>query len=225
MQAGVYASVLHYLKAVDKVGGAVDGKAVVAAMKAMPTDDPLFGKGTIRADGRKLHPMYLLEVKKPDESTIEMGSAEGRRNHSRRPGVSSRERRQLPAGQEVTSLANGRWPFAELVRRGLVFMLPRQLVCASLFSTNGRSKSTEIARPCRGETDVRTIGSSRRDASVRARERCGWRVPFRPDCRLRPRLSRRRDCREPAAAARSRSRVPACSGRRAGGVRVRARPR
>ena len=68
MQAGVYASVLHYLKAVDKVGGATDGKAVVAAMKAIPTDDPLFGKGYIRADGRKIHPMYLLEVKKPDES-------------------------------------------------------------------------------------------------------------------------------------------------------------
>jgi branched-chain amino acid transport system substrate-binding protein len=41
----------------------------VSAMKAMPTDDPLFGKGTIRADGRKIHPLYLLEVKKPDEST------------------------------------------------------------------------------------------------------------------------------------------------------------
>jgi branched-chain amino acid transport system substrate-binding protein len=68
MQAGVYASVLHYLKAVDKVGSASDGRAVVAAMKAMPTDDPLFGKGHIRSDGRKIHPMYLLEVKKPDES-------------------------------------------------------------------------------------------------------------------------------------------------------------
>ena len=68
MQAGVYASVLHYLKAVDKVGGADDGKAVVAAMKAMPTDDPLFGKGTIRADGRKIHPMYLFQVKTPQES-------------------------------------------------------------------------------------------------------------------------------------------------------------
>src|SRR3954454_15915150 len=68
MQAGVYASVIHSLKAVDKVGGAADGKAVVAAMKALPTDDPLFGKGFIRADGRKIHPLYLLEVKKPDES-------------------------------------------------------------------------------------------------------------------------------------------------------------
>jgi branched-chain amino acid transport system substrate-binding protein len=68
MHAGVYASVTHYLKAVDKVGGAGDGRAVVAAMKALPTDDPLFGKGSIRADGRKLHPMYLLEVKSPAES-------------------------------------------------------------------------------------------------------------------------------------------------------------
>jgi branched-chain amino acid transport system substrate-binding protein len=68
MQAGVYASVLHYLKAVDKVGGAGDGKAVVAAMKAIPTEDRLFGKGFIRADGRKIHPLYLLEVKLPEES-------------------------------------------------------------------------------------------------------------------------------------------------------------
>jgi branched-chain amino acid transport system substrate-binding protein len=68
MQAGVYASVIHYLKAVDKVGSASDGRAIVAAMKAMPTDDPLFGKGSIRADGRKLHPMYLFQVKEPAES-------------------------------------------------------------------------------------------------------------------------------------------------------------
>jgi branched-chain amino acid transport system substrate-binding protein len=68
MQAGVYASVIHYLKAVDKVGGAGDGKAVVAAMKAIPTDDALFGKGYIRTDGRKIHPLLLLEVKKPEES-------------------------------------------------------------------------------------------------------------------------------------------------------------
>jgi branched-chain amino acid transport system substrate-binding protein len=68
MQAGVYASVLHYLKAVDKIGSATDGKAVVAAMKMLPTDDLLFGKGYIRSDGRKIHPMYLLEVKQPAES-------------------------------------------------------------------------------------------------------------------------------------------------------------
>jgi branched-chain amino acid transport system substrate-binding protein len=67
-QAGVYAGTLHYLKAVTALKSASDGKAVVAEMKKQPTDDPLFGKGTIRADGRKLHPAYLFEVKKPSES-------------------------------------------------------------------------------------------------------------------------------------------------------------
>jgi branched-chain amino acid transport system substrate-binding protein len=67
-QAGVYAGTLHYLKAVVALKSAADGKAVVAKMKEMPTDDPLFGKGTIRADGRKLHPAYLFEVKAPSES-------------------------------------------------------------------------------------------------------------------------------------------------------------
>jgi len=66
-QAGVYASVLHYLKAVETLKSD-DGPKVIAKMKEMPTDDPLFGKGTIRADGRKIHPMYLFEVKKPSES-------------------------------------------------------------------------------------------------------------------------------------------------------------
>ena len=68
MQAGVYAATLHYLKAVDALGASSDGKAVVQEMKKLPTDDPLFGKGSIRSDGRKLHNMYLFEVKKPEES-------------------------------------------------------------------------------------------------------------------------------------------------------------
>ena len=68
VQAGVYAAVLHYLKAVEALKSDADGKAVVAKMKEMPTDDPLFGKGTIRPDGRKIHDMYLFEVKKPSES-------------------------------------------------------------------------------------------------------------------------------------------------------------
>jgi branched-chain amino acid transport system substrate-binding protein len=66
--AGVYSEVLHYLKAVAATKSAADGKAVVAQMKALPTDDPLFGKGYIRADGRKIHPAYLFQVKKPEES-------------------------------------------------------------------------------------------------------------------------------------------------------------
>jgi len=69
VQAGVYAGLLHYFKALDALGGNPhDGAKVVAKMKELPTDDPLFGKGTIRADGRKLHPAYLFEVKKPEES-------------------------------------------------------------------------------------------------------------------------------------------------------------
>jgi branched-chain amino acid transport system substrate-binding protein len=68
MQAGVYSATVHYLKAVAALKNAKDGKAVVAKMKEIPTDDPLFGKGTIRADGRKIHPVTLFEVKKPAES-------------------------------------------------------------------------------------------------------------------------------------------------------------
>src|SRR5215204_4030113 len=69
VQAGVYSSLIHYFKALEALGGNPhDGRAVVAKMKEMPTDDPLFGKGSIRADGRKIHPAYLFEVKKPAES-------------------------------------------------------------------------------------------------------------------------------------------------------------
>src|SRR5712692_10443554 len=67
VQAGVYSAVLHYLKAIE-AAKTDDGPKVIAKMKEMPTDDPLFGKGRIRADGRKIHPMYLFEVKKPSES-------------------------------------------------------------------------------------------------------------------------------------------------------------
>ena len=68
IHAGVYAGILHYLKAVEALKADGDGKVVVAKMKEMPTDDILFGKGTIRVDGRKTHPAYLFEVKKPEES-------------------------------------------------------------------------------------------------------------------------------------------------------------
>jgi branched-chain amino acid transport system substrate-binding protein len=67
VHAGVYAGTLHYLKAVEALKDK-DSAKVMAKMKEMPTDDPLFGKGQIRADGRKIHPMYLFEVKKPSES-------------------------------------------------------------------------------------------------------------------------------------------------------------
>jgi branched-chain amino acid transport system substrate-binding protein len=69
VHAGVYAGLLHYFKALEALGGNPhDGAKVVAEMKKLPTDDPLFGKGSIRIDGRGIHPAYLFEVKKPSES-------------------------------------------------------------------------------------------------------------------------------------------------------------
>jgi len=68
VQAGVYSAVTHYLKAVHDLKSDADGAAVVAKMKSMPTNDKLFGNGSIREDGRKIHDMYLFEVKKPEES-------------------------------------------------------------------------------------------------------------------------------------------------------------
>ena len=102
VQAGVYAAVTHYLKAVEALKSDADGKAVVAKMKEMPTDDKLFGKGTIRPDGRKIHDVYLFEVK-----------SAGRVEAPRRllspacddPGggsLPSAQGRQLPAGQRLT---------------------------------------------------------------------------------------------------------------------------
>jgi branched-chain amino acid transport system substrate-binding protein len=70
LQAGDYSAVTHYLKAATALGGAnaKEGRAVVQEMKALPTDDPLFGPGSVRADGRKLNPMFLFQVKTPAES-------------------------------------------------------------------------------------------------------------------------------------------------------------
>jgi branched-chain amino acid transport system substrate-binding protein len=94
--AGVYAGVMHYLKAVSALKSAADGKAVVAEMKKLPTDDPLFGKGTIRADGRKLHPAYLFEVKKPEESKY--------------PGDFYKLRATIPADEAFRPLKEGNCP-------------------------------------------------------------------------------------------------------------------
>ena len=95
-QAGVYAGTLHYLKAVLALKSAADGKAVVAKMKEMPTNDPLFGKGTIRADGRKLHPAYLFEVKKPSDSKY--------------PGDFYKLRATIPAAEAFRPLNEGNCP-------------------------------------------------------------------------------------------------------------------
>jgi len=92
VHAGVYASLLHYLKAVEALKSD-DGTKVVAKMKEMPTDDQLFGKGTIRVDGRKIHPAYLMEVKKPSESKY--------------PWDYYKVRATIPADQAFRPLADG----------------------------------------------------------------------------------------------------------------------
>ena len=71
VQAGCYSATLHYLKTAEAMGVAqakADGAATIAKMKSIPTDDDCFGPGSIRADGRVLHPSYLWEVKSPAES-------------------------------------------------------------------------------------------------------------------------------------------------------------
>ncbi len=96
IQAGVYAGITHYLKAVVALKSAADGKAVVAEMKKQPTDDPLFGKGTVRADGRKVHDAYLFEVKAPAESKY--------------PGDFYKLRATIPAAEAFRPLKDGNCP-------------------------------------------------------------------------------------------------------------------
>jgi branched-chain amino acid transport system substrate-binding protein len=98
LPAGVYSSVLHYLKAVEALKSESDGRAVVAKMKELPTDDPLFGKGSIRIDGRKLHDAYLFEVKKPEESKY--------------PGDDYKLRATIPAAEAFRPLKEGGCPLA-----------------------------------------------------------------------------------------------------------------
>ncbi|OGA32309.1 MAG: ABC transporter permease [Betaproteobacteria bacterium RIFCSPLOWO2_12_FULL_64_23] len=98
IHAGVYSAVIHYLKAIEAIKSD-DGTKVIAQMKKMPTDDPLFGKGSIRADGRKLHPAYLVEVKKPSES--------------KGPWDYYKVRNTLPADQAFRPVAEGDCPLVK----------------------------------------------------------------------------------------------------------------
>jgi branched-chain amino acid transport system substrate-binding protein len=93
IHAGIYSAVTHYLKAVAALKSDADGAATVAKMKAIPTEDKLFGKGTIRADGRKLNDMYLFEVKTPAESKY--------------PGDYYKLRATIPAAQAFRPLSEG----------------------------------------------------------------------------------------------------------------------
>ncbi|MGH6789362.1 MAG: ABC transporter substrate-binding protein [Pseudolabrys sp.] len=94
--AGVYSGTLAYLEAVAAVGSAKDGKAVVDKMKTMTFQDPLFGKTTVRADGRGIHNAYLFEVKKPEESKY--------------PGDLYKLRATIPADEAFRPLKDGGCP-------------------------------------------------------------------------------------------------------------------
>jgi len=98
VQAGVYSGTLHYLKAVAALKSKDNGKAVVDEMKKLPTDDVLFGKGTVRVDGRVIHPAYLYEVKKPSES--------------KGPGDMYKLRATIPADEAFRPLKDGGCPLA-----------------------------------------------------------------------------------------------------------------
>ena len=98
IHAGVYSGVLHYLKAVEALKSD-DGTKVIAKMKEIPTDDPLFGKGTVRVDGRKIHPAYLFEVKKPAES--------------KGPWDYYKTRATIPADQAFRPLKDGECPLVK----------------------------------------------------------------------------------------------------------------
>ena len=99
MQAGFYSAALHYLNAV-KAAGTDNSDTVMAKLKEIKWDDPVFGLSYIRADGRKMHDMYLFEVKKPVGVQGTVGLLQADRDDSRRGGVPSDRPGRVPAGCE-----------------------------------------------------------------------------------------------------------------------------
>jgi len=102
IHAGDYSAIVHYLKAVKEIGVAPakkSGRDVIAAMKAMPTDDDCFGSGSIRADGRKIHPSYLFEAKSPEESSG--------------PADIYKQLATIPADQAFRPIADGNCPLVK----------------------------------------------------------------------------------------------------------------
>ncbi len=100
MQARGYGAVFHYLRAVEEIGAArakASGLEAVQAMKRLPTDDDAHGSGSVRADGRKLHPTHLFQVKAPDES--------------RGPWDYYKSLATTPAEQAFRPLSEGNCPF------------------------------------------------------------------------------------------------------------------
>ncbi|WP_300302900.1 ABC transporter substrate-binding protein [Ferrovibrio sp.] len=99
VHAGIYSSVIHYLKAVEALKSDADGAKVVAKMKEMPSEDKLFGKGSVRVDGRHIHDMYLVEVKKPGDS--------------KKPWDYMTVKKTIPAAEAFRPLAEGKCPLVK----------------------------------------------------------------------------------------------------------------
>jgi branched-chain amino acid transport system substrate-binding protein len=102
VHAGTYSAVLHYLKAVKNLGpdkARSAGRATIERMKALPTDDPLFGKGSVRQDGRKIHDTFIFQVKSPAESKY--------------PWDYYRQIRRVPASESIRPLSEGRCELAK----------------------------------------------------------------------------------------------------------------
>ncbi len=131
---------LHYLKAVE-AAKTDDGTKVIAKMKEMPTDDPLFGKGTIRVDGRKIHPVYLFEVKKPAES--------------KGPWDYYKVRATIPADQAFRPLKDGELPAREMTVERARVDAARSRACRRRRRATRGSGAPPIGARSRG-SDVRS---------------------------------------------------------------------
>ena len=150
VQAGVYAGVTHYLKAVEALKSGADGKAVVAKMKEMPTDDPLFGKGTIRADGRKIHDAYLFEVKKP-------GGVEGSVATSTRCAPRSRRTRRSVRSRTAAARWSAADHAADVARGGRACAAPGRSLRRDRDVRNLRHPLAGAVRPALDRADQRLV--------------------------------------------------------------------
>ena len=101
-QAGNYAMVLHYLKAMEALGGNPhDGAKVVAKMKELPTDDPLFGKGPLRADGRRHHPGLSVRGEEAGRVEGSVGLLQADRHDLRGRRRQAARSQRVSAGEEI----------------------------------------------------------------------------------------------------------------------------
>ena len=163
IQAGFYSAVKHYLEAI-KAAGTDQPDAVMAKMKATPTDDPLFGKGYIRADNRKMHTMYLFEVKSPaNERAVQLLQADP--HDSRRGSVPPAGKKRLPAGKEGLTRRGDRG------QRARVTPLPAPLSQEPVMQLETRKVYDALVVDMRGRLDSHTVGDAgdRLVASCRAR--------------------------------------------------------